>query len=129
MDETVLIVEDDEKLCKMLSFLFMSKGIKVKIAHNGIEALKSLEEERPDSIILDIMMPKMDGFEFCSKIKKESSLREIPVIALSALPSSLNEGKMLSLGAADYITKPFKAEDVMNRVLSAMEMHSHKHRI
>lgn len=127
MNKKVLIVEDDDKMCKMLSFLFTAKGIKVKSVHNGFEAFKSLEEERPDSIILDLMMPEMDGIEFCSKIKEKSSLKEIPVIVLSALSSSVNKEKMISLGAANYLSKPFKSADLMNSVISAMKLLDHQH--
>lgn len=122
MDKKILIVEDDPRMSKMVSFLFMSKGVNVKVARNGFEALGHLEEESADSIIMDIIMPEMDGFELCSKLKEHSSLKEIPVIVLSGLVSSGDKEKMISLGAADYITKPFLPSDLVQRVFSIMEL-------
>lgn len=120
MDNLVLIVDDDEKLSKMLGFLFMAKGFKVEYARNGSSALDLLERIKPNVIILDIMMPGMDGFEVCERIKEDSSLNEIPVIVLSALPSIQSKKKILALGAYDYFEKPFKSSDLIEKALEAV---------
>ncbi len=120
MEKTILIIDDDEKLSKMLGFLFMAKGFKVEYARDGSSALDLLRRIKPNVIILDIMMTGMDGFEVCEKIKDDSSLKEIPVIVLSALPSVKNQEKMLALGAYDYFKKPFKSSDLVEKALEAI---------
>jgi DNA-binding response OmpR family regulator len=94
----------------------MSRGLKVETAINGIEAFDEIKKKRPDIIILDLMMPGMDGFEFCEKIKADSQYKDIPVIVVSALPSSSNRTRLLSMGAADYIQKPFDSSELVNRI-------------
>ena len=120
-EKNVLLVDDDKNLRKMLIFLFMSKGIKVEVSENGLDALEFLKRTTPDVIILDLMMPVMDGFEFLNAIKKDALLSELPVIVLSALPSSKNREKALSMGIYDYFDKPFKSSELANRTLEAIE--------
>ena len=120
MEKQVLIIDDDEKLSKMLGFLFTAKGFKVEYAESGSEAFDVLGRLTPDVIILDIMMPGMDGFEVCEKIKEDSKLRDIPVIALSALPSSQSKEKIVSLGAYAYFEKQFKSQDLVAKAMEAL---------
>lgn len=120
MEKSVLIVDDEEKLSKMLGFLFMAKGFKVEYARDGSSALDLLRRIKPNVIILDIMMPGIDGFEVCEKIKDDSSLKEIPVIVLSALPSMQSKEKILALGAYDYFEKPFRSSDLVEKALEAV---------
>ncbi len=115
--KTVLVVEDKASLTQMLQFLFLSKGLKVQIAYNGREALEKVGAEPPNLILLDIMMPQMDGFEVLERLKAEASTRSIPVIMLTARKSREDMKKALDLGAVEYITKPFKAVEVVDKVL------------
>ena len=121
MEKTILIVDDDEKLSKMLGFLFMAKGFNVEYADSGAAAFKVLDSVRPSIVILDIMMPGMDGFEVCEKIKENPSLKKIPVIILSALSSETNREKSLSLGAYAYFEKPFKSMELVSKAIEAIE--------
>ncbi len=107
LKKTALIVEDSKALANMLSYLFMSRGIEVKPAKNGVEAMKSLKESVPDIIITDLMMPEMDGFELCEAVKKDAELKHIPLIVVSALSTTNNKEQLLALGADDYLQKPF----------------------
>lgn len=115
--KTVLVVEDKASLTQMLQFLFLSKGLSVQIAYNGKEALEKAGTLIPSLILLDIMMPEMDGFEVLEKLKKEPATSHIPVIMLTARKSREDIQKARDLGAVEYITKPFKAVEVVDKVL------------
>ena len=80
----VLLVDDDILIDKMISTFFLSRGISTEIALNGVEGLEVLKKMRPDAIILDLMMPEMDGFEFCELVKNNEQLKDIPIIVISA---------------------------------------------
>ena len=119
--KNVLIVDDDKHLVKLLTFLFVGNGFKVKSAENGLVGIELLERNIPDVIILDLMMPGMDGYEFLTQIKKDYKLRDIKVIVLSALTESAARKKVLSLGAYDYFEKPFKSSVLVKKVIEAIE--------
>lgn len=109
----ILVVEDEESLLKLESILFTSKGYQVTGVRGGKEALASIAEQAPDLIVLDLMLPDMDGFEVCRHIKENEATRAIPVVMLTAKKSSrdLEHGKQV--GADAYITKPFKSVKVL----------------
>ena len=115
--KTVLVVEDKASLTQMLQFLFLSKGLSVQIAFNGMQALEKVNSISPDLILLDIMMPQMDGFEVLEKLKGNPETAGIPVIMLTARKSREDMQKAMDLGAVEYITKPFKAVEVVDKVL------------
>jgi len=116
-NKTVLVVEDKVSLTQMLQFLFLSKGLDVEIAYDGIEAMEKINTLRPDLVLLDIMMPKMDGFEVLEKLKDSPDTAGIPVIMLTARKSKQDMDRAKELGAVEYITKPFKAVEVVDKVL------------
>ncbi len=101
----ILIVEDDGFLIKAYQIKFERAGFKVFIALDGDEGLKVSQKEMPDLIILDLMLPKMNGFEFLKKIKSDEKLKNIPVVALSNLGQRSDQEKAFSLGAAEYFIK------------------------
>jgi len=115
--KTVLVVEDKASLTQMLQFLFLSKGLSVQIAFNGMEALEKAGSMVPNLILLDIMMPQMDGFEVLEKLKEDPATTAIPVIMLTARKSREDMQRARDLGAVEYITKPFKAVEVVDKVL------------
>jgi len=115
--KTVLVVEDKASLTQMLQFLFLSKGLSVHIAYNGKEALEKAGSIIPSLILLDIMMPHMDGFDVLEKLKEEPATSNIPVIMLTARKSREDMQRAKDLGAVEYITKPFKAVEVVDKVL------------
>ncbi|MFV1957667.1 MAG: PleD family two-component system response regulator [bacterium] len=116
-NKTVLVVEDKASLTQMLQFLFLSKGLDVEIAYDGVEAMEKVNTLRPNLILLDIMMPKMDGFEVLEKLKESPDTAGIPVIMLTARKSREDMDRARELGAVEYITKPFKAVEVVDKVL------------
>lgn len=111
--KTALIVEDSKALVKMLSFLFMSRGIEVVTATNGAKAMEQIKKSTPDVIVTDLMMPELDGFELCKSLKDNVELKHIPLIVVSALPSEKNKEHLISLGADDYIQKPFEPAELI----------------
>jgi DNA-binding response OmpR family regulator len=109
----ILVVEDEESLLKLESILFTSKGYDVTGVRDGQEALDSIAQSRPDLVVLDVMLPVMDGFQVCRAIKDDPETSSIPVVMLTAKKSSadLERGRMA--GADAYITKPFKSVKVL----------------
>lgn len=119
--QTVLIVDDTEENIDIL-LETLDSDYEVRVALNGVEALESVEEEIPDIILLDIMMPAMDGYEVCAKLKTQEKTRDIPVIFITALSEAGNETMGLEQGAIDYITKPFTPSIVKARVKNHLEL-------
>ncbi len=113
MQKKILIVEDEESLLKLESILLTTKGFHVQGVATGTAALKAVAENPPDLVLLDIMLPEMDGFEVCRHIKSSPQTRHIPVILLTAkkTPEDMARGKQV--GADQYITKPFKSSMVI----------------
>jgi formate hydrogenlyase transcriptional activator len=112
----VLLVDDNPKNLSLLSDLLIQNGYNVSTTLNGQMALKYLEKNIPDLILLDIRMPEMDGFEFCRRLKGNENTRDIPVIFISALDCIEEKVTAFNIGGIDYVTKPFQAEEVLARV-------------
>lgn len=112
-NERILIVEDEIDLAKMVGKYLSKEGFEILEAHDGEEALTKFENFKPHLVLLDIMLPKVDGMEVCRKIRANS---EVPVIMLSAKNGDLDKVLSLGLGADDYITKPFSAVELIARV-------------
>ncbi|MDO3380048.1 response regulator transcription factor [Geoalkalibacter halelectricus] len=112
----ILIVEDEESLLKLESILLTSKGYEVRGVANGRAALEGLEEKMPDLVLLDIMLPEMDGFEVCKRIKQNPATRHIPVIMLTAKKTREDMERGRAVGADCYITKPFKSAMVIETI-------------
>ncbi|BBL78206.1 DNA-binding response regulator [Rubrobacter xylanophilus] len=113
MKEKILLVDDDAALLEVTSILLVSEGYEVLAAEDGIEALEMLGREEPDLVVLDIMMPKLSGFEVLKKIRERS---DVPVILLTAKSQSVDKVVGLELGADDYITKPFDTKELLARI-------------
>jgi twitching motility two-component system response regulator PilG len=110
----ILIVEDEESLLKLESILLSSKGFKVTGVRDGLAALSEIEKSRPDLILLDIMMPGIDGFEVCRRIKENPDTKEIPIVMLTAKKSAADQARGAEVGADAYITKPFKSLKIID---------------
>ncbi|HBB31066.1 MAG TPA: hybrid sensor histidine kinase/response regulator [Cyanobacteria bacterium UBA8803] len=112
----IFIVEDRPANIKVLSDCLKESGFKILVAKDGESALKKLEKISPDLILLDIMMPGIDGFETCRRLKALPATQEIPVIFMTALSDTVDKVKGLTIGGVDYITKPFQQEEVLARI-------------
>lgn len=112
----ILIVEDEESLLKLESILLTSKGYDVRGVVNGQAALDAIAEELPDLVLLDIMLPEVDGFEVCRRIKADPATKDLPVILLTAKKSREDMARGEKVGADWYITKPFKSAMVIETI-------------
>jgi two-component system, sensor histidine kinase and response regulator len=112
----ILIVDDVPENLQVLGNFLRQNNYKTAVATNGTDALELIQNRIPDLILLDIMMPDMDGYEVCKKIKSEEKTREIPIIFISALSETVDKVKGFKEGGVDYITKPFQQEEVLARV-------------
>ncbi|MEG4303469.1 EAL domain-containing protein [Microcoleus sp. D3_18a_C4] len=115
-DNVILIVDDNPNNLKLLFDFLKESGFKVLVAKDGESAIEKLQEVSPNIILLDVMMPGMDGFETCHRLKASVATKDIPVIFMTALTDRVDKVKGLSMGAVDYITKPFQQEEVLARV-------------
>lgn len=121
----ILVIDDDPSNLKLLNQI-LKNDYRVYLATNGILALDFLETHMPDIILLDVLMPQMDGYEVIRRIKANPRLKEIPVIFLTGLDGVSNETKSFELGAADFLTKPIVAESVRNRVGLQLELERYR---
>jgi len=112
----VLICDDDPLLVDLLEFRLRGRGYEVDIARDGGEALARMGEARPDAVVLDAMMPVMDGYEVLRRIREEEGTRDIPVVMLTARKQERDIVGALELGANDYIVKPFIPEELVARL-------------
>lgn len=111
--EKILVVEDDKDIVKLLRYNLEKEGWRVTVAGDGEAGLAALRKERPDLMILDVMIPKLDGFEVVKAVRRES---RVPVLMLTARKEELDRVLGLELGADDYVTKPFSVREVLARV-------------
>jgi signal transduction histidine kinase len=112
----ILVVDDKPENLRLLSTLLSERGYQCRAVLNGPMALRAVQTKAPDLVLLDIMMPQMDGYEVCQKLKEDQKTREIPVIFLSAKDEVFDKIKAFTLGAVDYISKPFQVEEVLARI-------------
>src|SRR5680860_18700 len=116
MKSSILIIDDIPENLRVLSRILKPEGYKVRVANNGEQALVSVKNNPPDIILLDIMMPNMNGFEMCRMLKSDQKTADIPVIFISALSETAEKVKAFETGGVDYIEKPFKAEEAIARI-------------
>ena len=112
----ILIVDDDQDIARILRFRLQKKGYECLLAGNGLEALEVLDHSHPDLVLLDVMMPKMDGFTTCREIRKRNAWTRIPVIMLTAKAGTADKVNGISEGADDYVVKPFEFEELLARI-------------
>jgi two-component system sensor histidine kinase/response regulator len=125
----ILIVDDFPLNLQVLGAILGAEGYNVRPVPNGRLALRVAEKEKPDLILLDIMMPEMDGFEVCRQLKESQDLRDIPVIFISALNETSDIVRALKSGGVDYITKPFQIKEVTARVSTHLQIHQQRKEI
>lgn len=116
MPKKILIVDDEPSIIVPVQFLMEQNGYDVRIAFSGEEAMETVETNPPDLILLDIMLPIIDGFEVCQRIRENPRWDKIKIILLTAMGSDANVAKGLALGADAYIIKPFSNVDIVKKV-------------
>jgi len=122
MEKTILIIEDDKFLRELIAQKLIKEGYKVSEAVDGEEGIKKVKEEKPDLVLLDLILPGIDGFEVLTKMKEDTSLGQIPVIILSNLGQKDDVEKGLKLGAIDYLIKAhFTPGEIIEKVKAALK--------
>ena len=116
MAKYVLIVDDAPNIVLSLEFLLKKEGYEVYSASNGEEAMEAIAEKIPDLVLLDVMMPRMDGYEVCQKLRANPDWKDIKIIMLTAKGRNVEREKGLALGADDYVTKPFATRELVAKV-------------
>ena len=122
----ILVVDDEPDFCSIVQGQLEKEGFEVEIAYNGIEGLEKVHANPPDAIVLDIMMPEMDGYEVCKKLKADEKYADIPVVLLTAVASHVTSTRYshadgMSTEADDYIAKPASAEEIMESIKRLLE--------
>ena len=120
MSKKILIVEDETDFAELLKYRLKSNNYEVLLAENGAVALEKARRERPNLILLDIKMPIEDGVSTYEKLKEYEETKNIPVIAITALPNPKVKERILSMGASGYITKPYDDNDLMYNIRKAL---------
>ncbi|MBW1820138.1 MAG: response regulator [Deltaproteobacteria bacterium] len=121
MPKKILIVDDEPRIIVPVQFMMEQNGYDVMIAFSGEEAMEIIDENKIDLILLDIMLPVIDGFEVCQRVRENPQWYKIKIILLTALDSDANVKKGLSLGANAYITKPFSNVEIVDKVKELLE--------
>lgn len=116
MSAKILIADDDENIVVTLEFLLRREGYEVSVAHDGEEALTRIRDEHPDLVLLDVTMPRRNGFEVCQAVRADAQLDGMRILMVSARGRDTDVAKGLALGADDYLTKPFGARELAARV-------------
>lgn len=123
-DFGILVVDDNAENLRLLSQMLSERGYRVRVANSGRRALQSVQSNAPDLILLDIMMPDMNGYRVCEELKADEAFQDIPVIFVSALGEALDKVRAFSSGGVDYVTKPFQIKEVLARVRTHLFLHS-----
>jgi len=118
--EKILIIEDEKDIVKMLDYNLKKEGFRAFSANNGEDGLDMVRKERPDLILLDLMLPEMDGLEVCKAVKNDTKTAHIPIIILTAKAQESDKIVGLELGADDYVTKPFSPRELIARIKAVL---------
>ncbi len=120
--DTVLVVDDSKMMRKLAEMILNRDGYRVILAENGLEALDQIVKEEPDLILMDRMMPEMNGFDVCRRLRQDSRFVDTPVIFLTAKADASDKAAGFAAGGSDYIVKPFDPLDLLARVRTHMEL-------
>lgn len=119
-DYRILVVDDEEHIQELLKFNLESNGYKVYCSGNGTDALKFVRSEKPDLVLLDVMLPGIDGYDVCKEIRRDNNISNLPIIMITAKSEELDKILGLELGADDYLTKPFSLRELLARVKAVL---------
>lgn len=123
--QTILVIEDEKDIAELVAFNLKRNGYEVALAHDGLKGLAAARELMPDLIVLDLMMPEMNGITLFKELRREANTRKIPVIMLTARGQTEDKIQGLELGADDYMTKPFSPKEMVLRVKNLLKRSSH----
>jgi two-component system alkaline phosphatase synthesis response regulator PhoP len=120
MQKKIMVVDDEPYIARVIKFKLEQEGYTVISANDGVTGLERIRQERPDLVLLDVMMPGLNGYEVCQQIKADAELQGIPVIFLTAKGQERDREQGINLGASDYITKPFSPNRLLELVRSTI---------
>jgi two-component system phosphate regulon response regulator PhoB len=120
MSARVMVIEDEESLCALLDYNLQKEGFSVSISSDGEEALFAVEDEKPDLVLLDWMLPNVSGIEICRQIRARNEIRDTPIIMLTARGEEDDRIRGLQIGADDYLTKPFSMSELVARIRAVL---------
>ncbi len=120
MKKRVLLIEDDPSSVRLVSYTLEQEGYEVLTATNGLEGLKKVREEAPDLLVLDVMLPGLDGFEVCRRLRADEQTAGLPVLMLSAKAQEIDKTTGLKVGADDYLAKPADPSEIVARVANLL---------
>ena len=116
MEKKILVIEDDPATSRLVDYSLRHEGYQVISASNGLEGLRKAISESPDLVILDVMLPGMDGFEICHRLKSEPATAQLPILMFSAKAQEIDKDTGIKVGADDYLTKPAAPSEIVSRV-------------
>lgn len=116
MSKRILVVDDEPNIVLSLEFLMKQVGYKVRTASDGQAALDAIQQEVPDLVLLDVMMPRKDGYEVCQAIRQNPACNKVKIVMLTAKGREVEREKGLAMGADDYVTKPFATQELVEKV-------------
>jgi two-component system, OmpR family, phosphate regulon response regulator PhoB len=120
----ILIVEDEPSMVELLRYNLESEGFQVSSALDGEEAMLLIEEQKPDMVLLDWMLPKLSGIEICRRLRRDQEFRNLPVIMITARGEESDRVRGLDVGADDYVSKPFSPAELMARIRAVLRRHN-----
>ena len=124
MAKKILVIEDDPAISRLVDYSLRHQGFEVIAATNGLEGIRKAHKEAPDLIILDVMLPGMDGFEICHKLRSEEDTAQLPILMFSAKAQEIDKNTGLKVGADDYLPKPATPAEIVKRVEKLLEKKS-----
>ncbi len=116
MEKKILVIEDDPSTSRLVDYSLRHEGYQVLTASNGLEGIRKAHNEAPDLIILDVMLPGMDGFEICHRLRSEPDTAQLPILMFSAKVQEIDKETGLKVGADDYLSKPTAPAEIVSRV-------------
>ena len=122
----ILIVEDDALNVRLLEQVCKTAGYVTRAARDGIEGLEAIAAARPDLVLLDVMMPRLNGYGVLEALRSDEATRDLPVVMVTAVQNDEARARCIELGADDYVTKPFRIAELRLRMESALAMHHHR---
>ena len=124
MNKKILVIEDDPSTLRLIKYTLQQEGYQVLSAPNGLEGLRKARSEQPDLIILDVMLPGVDGFEICHRLRAEPQTAELPILMVSGKAREIDKATGLKMGANDYITKPWHRPELVAKITAMLECNS-----
>jgi DNA-binding response OmpR family regulator len=125
VDKKILVIEDDPATLRLVDYSLRHEGYQVLTASNGLEGMRKVQTEGPDLIILDVMLPGMDGFEICHRLRSEPATAQLPILMFSAKAQEIDKDTGLKVGADDYLSKPADPSEIVSRVRSLLTQKKH----